>query len=391
MDEIKRNDYNLNIPRYVSATTQEAPYDLYSVMTGKVSAKELQAFDDIWEKFPELKGKLLNQTANGYYAFADVDCKEIVFDDPEVKNYLDEFGEVSNEFKAYLIDLIVQHKSSPQVHDSIIKELFLSFEDHELVDVYKVYQAFADNWSEVDSDLARLETEGWGICTEIEPQMITKKDPKTKQTVEVQNGWKGKIMPFELVKKVFFADDFDTMNALSLEADQKASEYEDIWENMDEDAKAALAKEDDETAYDAKKFKPAIKNGDLDADSTKSVKAMLVAMDEEKAARKQIKTISSSLEDKAIQKIQSLTDDEVKELLILKWIEPIIKDIDGVGTGVLNQFVSAFVAMRKKYSDPLSDLSADIEKTGAELKESLGLLTGSDADMEAVKMLLGEL
>ena len=221
--------------------------------------------------------------------------------------------------------------------------------------------------------------------------MITKKDTKTKQTVEVQNGWKGKIMPFELVKKVFFADDFDTMNALSSEADQKASEYEDIWENMDEDVKAVLAKEDDETAYDTKKFKPAIKNGDLDVDSTKSVKAMLAAMDEEKAARKQIKTISSSLEDKAIQKIQSLTDDEVKELLILKWIEPVIKDVNGVGTGVLNQFISAFVAMQKKYSDPLSDLSADIERTSAELKESLGMLTGSDADMEAVKMLLGEL
>lgn len=391
MDEIKRNDYNLNIPRYVSATTQEAPYDLYSVMTGKVSAKELQAFDDIWKKFPDLKGKLLNQTANGYYDFADVDCKETVFDDPEVKNYLDEFGEVSNEFKAYLIDLLVQHKASPQVHDSIIKTLFQMFEGHDLVDVYKVYQAFADNWSEVDSDLARLESEGWGICTEIEPQMITKKDTKTKQTVEVQNGWKGKIMPFELVKKVFFADDFDTMNALSSEADQKVSEYEDIWENMDEDAKAVLAKEDDEALYDTKKFKPAIKSGDLDAKSVKSVKVMLAAMDEEKAARKQIKTISSSLEDKAIQKIQSLTNDEVKELLILKWIEPIIKDVNAVGTGVLNQFVSAFVAMRKKYSDPLSDLSADIERTSAELKESLGMLTGKDADMEAVKMLLGEL
>lgn len=250
---------------------------------------------------------------------------------------------------------------------------------------------FADNWSEIDSDLARLESEGWGICTEVEPLMITKKDPKSKQTVEVQNGWKGKIMPFDLVKKVFFADEFDEMNRLASEADQKKSEYEDIWENMDEDAKAKLAKEDDETAYDAKKLKPAIKSGDLDAESVKGVKAMLDAMDEEKAARKQIKIIASGLDDKAIQKIQALTEEEVLDLLEQKWIKPIIDDINGIGANVLNKFASAFTAMKRKYSDPLSALSDDIEEVGAELKESLGMLTGSDADMEAVKMLLGEL
>lgn len=47
MEEIEANGYNLNVPRYVSATTEEAPYDLFSVMTGKVSDKELEAFDAI--------------------------------------------------------------------------------------------------------------------------------------------------------------------------------------------------------------------------------------------------------------------------------------------------------------------------------------------------------
>jgi len=42
MEEIERNGYNLNVPRYVSASTQEAPYDLFSVMTGKVSDEELK-------------------------------------------------------------------------------------------------------------------------------------------------------------------------------------------------------------------------------------------------------------------------------------------------------------------------------------------------------------
>ena len=52
MEEIEANDYNLNIPRYVSAKKQDAPYDLFSVMTGKVSDEELDTFNSIWNRFP---------------------------------------------------------------------------------------------------------------------------------------------------------------------------------------------------------------------------------------------------------------------------------------------------------------------------------------------------
>ena len=57
-----------------------------------------------------------------------------------------------------------------------------------MVDVYRVFQAFADNWMIVDSDLTRLETEGWYICAETEPNMVTKKDSNTKKRVEEQKG-----------------------------------------------------------------------------------------------------------------------------------------------------------------------------------------------------------
>lgn len=243
----------------------------------------------------------------------------------------------------------------------------------------------------VDSDLARLEAEGWDICTETEPNMVTKKDSKTKKTVEEQKGWKGKIMPFELVKSVFFAADFDKMSRLTAEADNKASEYADIWENMDEGAKSVVCKDDDETAFDAKKFKQAIKNGDLDKEAADCINAIQDAIAKEKALRKQVKTIETGLDDKAKEKIESLSEGEIYKLLESKWITPIITAITNASENVLAQFVAGFMTLEKKYSNPLAELSGNIEKTNTELKTSLGELTGNVTDMMAVKMLMEEL
>lgn len=390
MEEIEANGYNLNVPRYISATTEEAPYDLFSVMTGKVSDKELEVFDAIWQQFPSLREKLLDKV-DGYNAFADANVKDTVFADSDVQTFLNKIRGTSEEFRKYLVHTLINQDAVPSVHNAIVEKLFETYKNQPLVDVYRVFQAFADNWMIVDSDLARLETEGWYICAETEPNMVTKKDSKTKKTVEEQKGWKGKIMPFELVKSVFFAADFDKMSRLTAEAGNKASEYAEIWESMDEEAKSVVCKDDEETAFDAKKFKSAIKNGDLDKEAVECIEAIQDAIAKEKVLRKQVKTIEARLEDKAKDKIEALSEEEIYDLLEKKWISPIITAINNVGEDVIVRFVSNFTALEKKYSDPLAELSGKIDDINAELKVSLNELTGNDIDMAAVTMLLEEL
>lgn len=317
MEEIEANDYNLNIPRYVSAKKQEAPYDLFSVMTGKVSDEELKAFNSIWNQFPLLREKLLEKDNihTGYNDFKDIDSNDVVFSDEDVQTFLDKFHESTNNFSEFLTQTLINHDVTPDVYHGIVERIFETYKEYSLVDTYNVLQAFADNWSTIESDILRIESEGWNICTETEPNKITKKDSKTKKIVEEQKGVKGKIIPLDLVKSVFFADDFDEMSRLTAEADSKASEYANIWENMDEDAKGAVCKDNDESAFDAKKFKSAIKSGTLNVEAIESLNAIQDAITKEKALRKKVKTIATELDDKAEKKIVLLNSDEVNNLL----------------------------------------------------------------------------
>lgn len=393
MEEIEANDYNLNIPRYVSAKKQDAPYDLFSVMTGKVSDEELDTFNSIWNRFPLLREKLLEKDNihTGYNDFKDVDSNDVVFSDEDVKTFLNRFQESTNNFSEVLTQTLINHDVTPDVYHEIVEHIFYTYKEYSLVDTYNVLQAFADNWSTVESDILRIESEGWNICTETEPNKITKKDSKTKKIVEEQKGVKGKIIPLDLVKSVFFADDFDEMSRLTAEADSKASEYADIWENMDEDAKSVVCKDNDESAFDAKKFKSAIKSGTLDVETVESLNAIQDAVTKEKALRKKVKTIASELDGKAEKKITLLNSDEVNNLLERKWVIPTVEAINIVGGSVLVDFLSSFNSIKQKYSNPLFELSQAIEKTSITLKSSVSKLTGNDTDMIALNLLMEDL
>ncbi len=104
-----------------------------------------------------------------------------------------------------------------------------------------------------------------------------------------------------------------------------------------------------------------------------------------------MKTIETGLEDKAKEKIEVLSEEEIYELLEKKWVSPIISAIDKIGEGVLTQFVASFVELEKKYANPLAELSESIEETSGVLKTSLDELVGNDVDMTAIKMLMEEL
>lgn len=392
LDEIRANDFNLNISRYVSAKVPEASYDLLSVMSGMVSDAEINAMGgEIWNVFPSLREKLLTPMRPSYSTFADVDAREVVLTDEDVKMFLAGYKGISDDFSRHLDEVLIDFKGDKTAYDGLVEKLFYDFSGIPLVDVYEVFQRFHDGWIPIESDLARLAAEGWGICSEVEPNIVSQKNSKTKKIEEVQKGWKGKVIPLDLVKRALFQDDFEKMEELTAEADAKAAEYGGIWEDLDSEVKAVLAKDNDEEAFDQNKLKAAIKEKSLDDETEKLVSDMLSAISREKTLKSEARKMEKALDDKAIEKLKALNDDEVSHLLHEKWTVSLMNGITAVADDVLSRFVKDFKALKDKYAYPMEDLSKEIEDTTVELKKGLSELVGDDSDMDAIRMMLEEL
>lgn len=383
MKEIVANDYNLNIPRYVSAKVQDDPYDLYSVMTGELSEGELARFDHIWQAFPMLKEKLM-ALDDGYAAVKDVDIKAVVEDDGDVHDFLVKFGLDSDLFAFdQMADILLDGKYSKETEHEIKAKLFERFKNTPLVDSYDVYQEFASRWDLIASDKELVAANGIGVCRQIEPNMVTK---KVKDVIaEEQKGWKGTIFDFNLIKKTYFTDDYKAMEELEGKAADANAKYMELYEELDEDAKTEISKDGAEE-IDAKKLRVSIKVMAGGA-ALKILKKIEKLMTEEREYRKEILAIEKALDDKAKTKIENLTDDEIRDLLRKKWIEPVRDGIRNVGKGVVTTFVKDLQTMQKKYADPISEIDEKVGDASKDLREMLDQLTGNGKDMAAIKIL----
>ena len=389
-DEIIENDYNLNIPRYVSANIEEKPYDLYSVMTGCVSEDELSQYNDYWNAFPKLKNQIIDRNGS-YFEFKCDDIKGTVFEDNDVIDFINRFNCLVEDYKKYLIDSLIYSERSENIKEDAIASLFERFDNADLVDKYDVYQVLANNWRDIEIDINRVRKEGKTIYKEIEDDIVTKKNSRTKKYEDVVVGMKGKVIPLSLIKSEFFQADYEELQELKNKIDDLVSEYTDVFDSIDDEIKSLIVKDNDETKYDAKKIKQVIKANELEEDDINQLVSMQKAIDDEKKYKKEIKQIEKELDEKAQEKIKDLSDEEVNDLLIKKWIDPIIRDIKNVANRMLSSFVNSLTELKKKYENPLSNISEEEKVATTHLKNLMGELDGNDVDMSAIKMLMEDL
>ena len=90
-DEIRENDYNLNIPRYVDSSEKPESWDIYASMFGGIPAKEVDELSDYWEAFPTLKGELFTKVNDSYYELKIGDIKNTVQNSEDVKKFISRY------------------------------------------------------------------------------------------------------------------------------------------------------------------------------------------------------------------------------------------------------------------------------------------------------------
>lgn len=92
-DEIRENEYNLNIPRYVDSSEVAASWDIYASMFGGLPIPEINDLQEYWAAFPTLKTAIFEKTSDQYCRIMVDDIKKAVKEHSDVQAFERSFQE----------------------------------------------------------------------------------------------------------------------------------------------------------------------------------------------------------------------------------------------------------------------------------------------------------
>ena len=255
-----------------------------------------------------------------------------------------------------------------------------------IVKLHAAYQLLDDDWKKIAIDIEIIQTEGFAATKQVDPNMVLKKD------AEVQDGWVGHVLPFELVQSVKMHEEVAALRAKETRLSEIAGEYESHLDELSEEDKEQNFVNDAKDAFVAAEVKKAIKAREVEPATMSILKDVDALFAEEKTLKKQVKDDSAALRQRTKSVIEHLTDEEVRDLLHRKWILPLMENLNSLPDAVLDDFVKQLDAVCKKYETTFEDVESQITDTEHELLGLLDDLQGNEFDMKGIaelKKLLG--
>ena len=384
-EEIRQNDYNLNIPRYVDSSAKPESWDIYASMFGGIPVREMEELADYWAAFPGLRDALFTPRNDAYMDLAVSDLKNAVRNHPDVQRFISRYSAAFQGFRAYLLERLITGMTELNLSKeeaALSAEIFRRLDGIPLVDAYEAYQILDNDWAKISVDLEMIQTEGFAATRQVDPNMVIKKTDGRDQ--EVQNGWMGHVIPFELVQQAMFAEPLSAIRAVEDRLSEIAAGYEEALDALTEEGKEKDLANDDKTAFVWPAVKKAIKEESVEPSLLAMLKQVFADNEEEKKLKKQLKDQSAALHLATKKAIERLTDEQVYALLEQKWISPLLNGLASLPERIVSDFISMLEKLAAKYETTFEDVESQIHETEASLSGMIDQLTGSPYDMEGL-------
>lgn len=401
-DEIRANGYNLNIPRYVDSSEKGESWDIYASIFGGIPKAEIDELQEYWEAFPSLKKEIFAESDTPFSAVKTEDVGATISDNADVQDFAARHKAAFADFEDYLKgELIAKMTDLPVSKEEavITEDIFARLSGIPLIDKYVAYQLLDDDWAKIETDIEIIQTEGFAVTKKVDPHMVLKKE-KGKD-VEVQDGWIGHVIPFEVVQASILKEQADKVKAEESKVSELDAGYSELTESFtdeDKEAYSALFDEDGGVvgAAIAKTVKEVKRNTSKIEEESAEWKIVQLGKvsDALKAAKREAKILSDKLVEDTKAAIENLTDEQVKEMLYLKWIKPLADGIAVLPDSIVSALTNEINTLTKKYSVTLLDVEAQIDETEKAFADMIDDLEGSEFDMKGLKelqkMLKGE-
>jgi len=359
LDEIKtKNEYNLNIPRYIDSSVKEDLQDITAHLCGGIPAFDVDGLEKYWNEFSGLKEKLFTPQPNRHCGLAPQstvsyyklivekdDVRDTIYTDNTFENYGHKVETAYLNWQKTADKMLFNLSSETNPKTLIVEiaeKIVAEFENVKLIDKHNVYEVLLAYWQTVMADdVFLVKNDGYEAGNEIEFIKEVLKSGKNKGQ-EKTIGWEGKIIPKELIITTFFAEE-------KLAIDEAQRFIDEAQSRLDEFAEQENEEEDSVETWHATSLRKSI------SEQTKIVK-----------------DLTQQLDERAKAKYTELTIEQIKDLLInRKWHTQIYEGIYTLYKTVSQRITERIVEIAERYENTLPELEKTVADYETKVKNHL--------------------
>jgi len=389
-EEIIRNEYNLNLPRYIESEDTEIVQDIEAHLKGGLPTHDIDLLQHYWEACPGLKEALFipDTQRDGYMKLQcpKEQIRETIQQHPNFIAQDERYKAHFNEWKAEVADLLhginadTKPKNLIQELGDLLLEKFAS--DTFLVEAYDVYEQLLTYWNDTMQDDAYLiAADGWKAEL-YTPQPAAKKDKEgnLKKVKEKKAATPEDVVCDLLPLSVVINACFGEMKALILAAEEKIAEGETaLNELLEEEAENYLDSSNfaNDTINDGN-VKKRIRDLKDKPDAKAEIKVLekYLAIKEDIADGKRVqKALKYELLEMLVKKYDSLTEAETKQLVVEnKWMATLAALLESEMQQISQNLTTRVSELAERYAQTLSAIDADIVELEEKVRKHLALM-----------------
>lgn len=351
-----KNDFNLNLPRYIDSTEPEDLQDIDGHLRGGTPERDLDALERYWQVFPAVREVLFesaHRPGYGRLKGAVANIKTTIFGHEQFTAFNVAITALFEKWKTAntpRLKGIAPHDHPKALIESLSEELLETFRTARLLDPYDVYQHLMDYWTQtMQDDLYQLVQEGWHAVLDAKPNTD--------------------LIPQSLIVTRYFAKERAAIENLEAERDEITRQMEELdEEHGGEDGLLADAKTDKGKLTKASvKSRLAELRGDEDAaDERKMLEDYQTLIEKEAAVGKRVKDAQRALDAQVAIKYPKLTQDEIKTLVVEdKWLASLAAAVQGELDRVSQTLTGRIRQLAERYATPLPQLTDEVATLAA--------------------------
>ena len=377
LEEIAKNDYNLNIPRYIDAVDTEILQDIDAHLHGGLPRHDIDQLQAYWEVCPSLRNELFvpHNTRAGYFELScEADAiRNTVNANQDFKHqtafFNDSFAKWCNTHRPQLNELS-QGFAPKQLIEALSHSILDIFKrDKSLVDAYDVYDCLLNYWGEtMQDDCYLIAADGWHAQPYVPQPAAKKKDAKPKEKkAATPEDIVCDLLPVQIVIDEYFSAEQQTILAAEEALGEKEAKLEELLEEHESDD-GYLSEDNLSGKRTDGNVKKRIKALDKEKDSEELavLNQYLELKGDISLIKKTVKELKYKLLTSLYDKYDNLSEAETKELVIeRKWLATLRSRLENEMQHISQNLTAEVTALVERYADTLPEIDAEVSELEA--------------------------